>query len=421
MELGKTVFVNGISTPQTKEALVAAGINEKDAALAIEFLQKAEERDGNLSENQVQENLFPEENEKLVTKIYAKLENNTHKESGSYYQKLSEKESRLIREDYLRRLSLPLKGNPDTVFYTSSNMPIAKGYNRVVVGDYGPYVEFLPSQINQEKVVNKFKGEPTRPLKYIWKITTDTTQTKVYEQLNTVSYADYKKGMFYIDPADLKTLSQEKLYQPYEMGKTLQEAPPWARYAPNGYEVSSHGDRRFSALNARLKDGRTIEEAYQLDVKGYRSQSNNWRAGKGKPPISPISKEELYQKYLSLWRQWGKENPVLLMTLKEKAAGKTLTDKFAITPITQARALADLLKEIQPMSEKEIQSIVESEKPIVAKAKEVMSRNTPSDAVDVLTRCYKGRPENVIEAKRWATNLVKATLSREIQLEGHNR
>lgn len=199
------------------------------------------------------------------------------------------------------------------------------------------------------------------------------------------------------------------------------EALPWARYAPNGYEVSSHGDRRFSALNARLKDGRTIEEAYQLDVKGYRSQSNNWRAGKGKPPISPISKEELYQKYLSLWRQWGKENPVLLMTLKEKAAGKTLTDKFATTPITQARALADLLKEIQPMSEKEIQSIVESEKPIVAKAKEVMSRNTPSDAVDVLTRCYKGRPENVIEAKRWATNLVKATLRREIQLEGHSR
>lgn len=38
----------------------------------------------------------------------------------------------------------------------------------------------------------------------------------------------------------------------------------------NFYEVSSKGDKRFSAFYARLKDGRTIEEAYQLDVKGYR-------------------------------------------------------------------------------------------------------------------------------------------------------
>ena len=48
----------------------------------------------------------------------------------------------------------------------------------------------------------------------------------------------------------------------------------WARYSPNSYEVSTKGDKRFSALNARLKDGRTIEEAYQLDVKGYRQDVN---------------------------------------------------------------------------------------------------------------------------------------------------
>ena len=68
----------------------------------------------------------------------------------------------------------------------------------------------------------------------------------------------------------------------------------WARYSPNSYEVSTKGDKRFSALNARLKDGRTIEEAYQLDVKGYRQdvngvQDTNWRKGKGKPPINGLS------------------------------------------------------------------------------------------------------------------------------------
>lgn len=44
----------------------------------------------------------------------------------------------------------------------------------------------------------------------------------------------------------------------------------WSRKYNGGYEVSSQGDKRFSALYARLKDGRTIEEAYQLDVKNFR-------------------------------------------------------------------------------------------------------------------------------------------------------
>lgn len=42
----------------------------------------------------------------------------------------------------------------------------------------------------------------------------------------------------------------------------------FARFAPAGarsYECSSAGDRRFSALYAYLDDGRSIEEAFQLD------------------------------------------------------------------------------------------------------------------------------------------------------------
>jgi hypothetical protein len=62
--------------------------------------------------------------------------------------------------------------------------------------------------------------------------------------------------------------------------------PKWARHYTGGYECSSSGDRRFSALSARLRDGRTIEEAYQLDLKGYRKYGNDWRLGKGKLPVS---------------------------------------------------------------------------------------------------------------------------------------
>lgn len=119
----------------------------------------------------------------------------------------------------------------------------------------------------------------------------------------------------------------------------------WARRAENSYEVSSKGDTRFSALNAKLKDGRTIEEAYQLDIKGYRAQGDNWRLGKGKAPLTSMTKEQTWQAYKNLWRQFLQENPKLEQDLREKAVGKVLTDMFASTDISQARALAELLNE----------------------------------------------------------------------------
>lgn len=113
-----------------------------------------------------------------------------------------------------------------------------------------------------------------------------------------------------------------------------------------GYEVSSLGDRRFSALFARLRDGRTIEEAYQLDVKGYRSVSNDWRAGKGRASLIPGV--DLQAAYLELWCQWANENPELIEDLRQRSAGKALTDRFArITGVSQAAALTTILQETE--------------------------------------------------------------------------
>lgn len=113
-----------------------------------------------------------------------------------------------------------------------------------------------------------------------------------------------------------------------------------ARYAEDGYEVSSQGDTRFSPLFAKLRDGRTIEEAYQLDVKGWRAISGNWLLAKGRPSRREV---DLWTEYLELWWQWCKENPNLLEDLRRKAAGKVLTDRFGSGPVTQARALAHIL------------------------------------------------------------------------------
>ena len=129
----------------------------------------------------------------------------------------------------------------------------------------------------------------------------------------------------------------------------------WSRFASNGYEVSSAGDKRFSALYARLADGRSIEEAYQLDVKGYRSTgATSWRAGKGKPPLRSITPAQLWLEYLALWEQWAAENPAMIEDLKRRAAGRPLTDRFASSAISQARALAAILENIPAIPRKSV-------------------------------------------------------------------
>lgn len=127
-----------------------------------------------------------------------------------------------------------------------------------------------------------------------------------------------------------------------------------SRYPKKGkniynHEVSSKGDKRFSALYARLKDGRTIEEAYQLDVKGYRKFSNDWKFGKGKKPLDVSI--DTWKEYKNLWKLYLDENPNLVRELQELQACNEVnfTDMFANTPISQARALAELLNELNPV------------------------------------------------------------------------
>ncbi len=61
-----------------------------------------------------------------------------------------------------------------------------------------------------------------------------------------------------------------------------------------------------------------------------------------------LSREELedfsyVEGYLPLWKKWAEQNPELINDLREKSAGKVLTDKFASTRVSQARALSDIL------------------------------------------------------------------------------
>ena len=127
----------------------------------------------------------------------------------------------------------------------------------------------------------------------------------------------------------------------------------WARRScPNGttYEVSSKGDKRFSALYAIMQDGRSIEQHYQCDVKGYCPGGTNWKLGKGRPPLD--TSFNLYEAYKNLRRIWCRVNPALIEDLRNILMSSqvyVLTDCFAHTEINQARALSELINEEYPL------------------------------------------------------------------------
>lgn len=131
----------------------------------------------------------------------------------------------------------------------------------------------------------------------------------------------------------------------------------WAQTSSDNYEVSSDGDSRFSALNATFNQGtilfghdvsgRTIESVYQHGVKqGDWVTDNNSKTGvpQNKDIIKGNTEDASYAEgYLPLWQEWAEQNPTLIDELRKKSNGKVLTDKFANTRVSQARALADIL------------------------------------------------------------------------------
>lgn len=110
------------------------------------------------------------------------------------------------------------------------------------------------------------------------------------------------------------------------------------------YECSSKGDRRFSALYARLKDGRTIEAHYQCDVKGYEPGGTNWKLGKGKPPLRHYSSSDLFSDYAALWWRYFKLNPHLAIEIRKISETHNLFDSFGKGNMNQADAIKWLLE-----------------------------------------------------------------------------
>lgn len=122
-------------------------------------------------------------------------------------KELSEKFRKLFNENIPSFLNVSGSISP---LYTLNGTQICNGYDRIVTGDYGAFIEF-----SQEHIASKFiikKGQEYRVnddryknnVKYIWLTIDDKSDIKIYFQKKKVSYADYKPKKYYVSVHEVK-------------------------------------------------------------------------------------------------------------------------------------------------------------------------------------------------------------------------
>jgi hypothetical protein len=105
-------------------------------------------------------------------------------------------------------------GDEFTNFISPSGLSVAVGYNRIVFGARGPYIEFDPTHIVHSNIhipENQLFRLTDPRIYYIEFRSCDVNLVKIYYQMRTVAYADYKIGMFYISPLELQLVGGESV------------------------------------------------------------------------------------------------------------------------------------------------------------------------------------------------------------------
>jgi len=91
--------------------------------------------------------------------------------------------------------------------FTATGLLMANSYRRIVWGDRGPYVEFTSNDLVHDAFeLNRMEmWRMSSPAAYYVDYRTkDTAAVKIYWQKRTVDYADYRIGLYYISPFDLR-------------------------------------------------------------------------------------------------------------------------------------------------------------------------------------------------------------------------
>lgn len=109
--------------------------------------------------------------------------------------------------------------------------------------------------------------------------------------------------------------------------------------------------------------------------------------------------------YLPLWQEWARQNPELIDELRTKAKGKTLTDQFANTRVSQARALAEILNsqsgEVEATPDEALSSSFDT--PRITSVEEqqkvdlLFDPKTRRDRVTLIARFFSNEVDNALQ------------------------
>lgn len=135
---------------------------------------------------------------------------------------------RRVRAEYINTYISALNGFEGTAKRpcTIDGRLVASDYTRVVMGDYGAYVEFpeealLIRPAMKLKEGQEWRNDPeylkkreiTKRVKYVWYVwqrgNDPNRELKVYRQLNPVKYADYKPGFYYISVLEFDLFTED--------------------------------------------------------------------------------------------------------------------------------------------------------------------------------------------------------------------
>jgi len=116
-----------------------------------------------------------------------------------------------MSQSYEQRLLIPIDGNSNTIFHTTNGLVVAHGYKRIVIGQRGPYIEFTNEQIKHDNIFipdsQEWRLTDKRIYYHEWRTKKD--YVKLYYQRKTVKYADYRIGLWYVSPFDLRVNKKE--------------------------------------------------------------------------------------------------------------------------------------------------------------------------------------------------------------------
>lgn len=120
------------------------------------------------------------------------------------YKKLPDDLSEKYRQYFKENIPDGLFLNGGGMLRTFRGSVICSSYRRIVVGDYGAFIEFDSQHVNSSFVIapgQEYRVNDERyskNVKYIWLTINDGSRVKIYYQKKGVTYADYLPGMYYI-------------------------------------------------------------------------------------------------------------------------------------------------------------------------------------------------------------------------------